>query len=551
MERGTATIFKVWGAGMKNMEEMTLRQKIGQMLLCGFEGTEVTAELADFIEQYRIGGVIYFARNVRSVEQVALLSEKLQEIAARSGNVPLWISIDQEGGMVARITEGVALMPGQMAIAAGGSKEAAYTAAHIAGQELRALGINLNFAPVLDVNNNPDNPVIGVRSFGESPELVAEYGAQAVRGLQDAGVAATAKHFPGHGDTNVDSHLDLPVVPHSRERILEVELTPFRRAIQEGVDAIMSAHIYFPAFEPEKLPVTLSKAVLTGLLREELGFRGVVMTDCMEMNAISEHYGTVEAAVMAVEAGADLLLISHSRERQIGAIEAIERAVREGRLSEARIDASVQRLLALKRQRGLFDAVRPGADRPVGSAPHRAAAQRISEASITLVKDERRLLPLKRRKTLAVTFSPDVTSMVDESYAGSASLGAALAAHGLDVIDRTVPAKEAAAHRDSLLAAAAGSEQLVVGTYNARFNPAQTELVRALQALRKPLVVVALRVPYDLLEMPFVSTFVAAYESRPLALQSAAKALLGLIPMKGRLPVTLGSYPRGWSVNAQ
>lgn len=548
---------------MKQIQDMTLREKIGQMLLCGFEGTEATDKLKELIAEHQVGGVIYFARNVVNTAQVAELSDQLQEIAGQAGVMPLWVSIDQEGGMVARITEGVALMPGQMALAAGAlgadagasaevsasasasaNSNAAYEAALISGKELRALGINLNFAPVLDVNNNPDNPVIGVRSFGESAELVAEFGLRAVQGFQDANVVATAKHFPGHGDTSVDSHLDLPTIVHEQERIRSLELVPFVKAIENGVDAIMSSHIYFPAFEAEKLPATLSKSVLTGLLREELGYDGVVMTDCMEMNAIAEHYGTVAASVMAIEAGADLVLISHSFDRQIGAIAAIEQAVREGRISEARIDASVERLLALKARRGLLEPQQTG---EVGTAEHCAVAQRLSEASITLVKDEQGLLPLKRTRTLAVTVAAAVSSGVDEAYAGPASLGAALAARGLDVIDRVLPLAEVGGLSGSVLEAAEGVEQIVVGTYNARFHPAQVELVRALQAIGKPLVVVGLRVPYDLLELSEVSTFVAAYESRPLALQSTAKGLLGELEMKGRLPVTLGSgYPAGW-----
>ncbi|SDN39563.1 beta-N-acetylhexosaminidase [Paenibacillus sp. yr247] len=544
---------------MKEVHAMTLREKIGQMLLCGFKGIEATEELEALIAEHHIGGVIYFARNVDNTQQVARLSDQLQQIAEQSGTMPLWISIDQEGGMVARITEGVALMPGQMALAAGAlgpeAKEgikagagcsAAYEAALISGKELRALGINLNFAPVLDVNNNPDNPVIGVRSFGESPELVAEFGQQAVQGFQDANVVATAKHFPGHGDTSVDSHLDLPTIMHGEERIRSVELVPFVKAIESGVDAIMSSHIYFPALEADKLPVTLSKSVLTGLLREELGFEGVIMTDCMEMNAISEHYGTVAASVMAIEAGADLVLISHSRDRQIGAIAAIEQAVHEGRLTEARIDASVKRLLALKERRGVL-APQSNATAEVGTAAHCAVAQRLSEASITLVKDEQKLLPLKRVRTLAVTVAAAVSSGVDEAYAGPASLGAALAEQGLDVLDRVLPLQEIGELREAVLAEALQAEQIVIGTYNARFHPAQVELVRDLQALGKPLVVVALRVPYDLLELPDISTFIAAYESRPLALQSTAKCLLGGLALRGRLPVSLGShYPAGW-----
>nr|WP_223067124.1 beta-N-acetylhexosaminidase [Paenibacillus caui] len=536
---------------------MDLRQKIGQMLLCGFEGTEITEEMSRLIEEYPIGGVIYFARNVHSVRQIGKLSSDLQSAAKAAGQLPLWISIDQEGGMVARITEGIALMPGAMAVAAAGSVQDAYESAWISGRELRALGINLNFAPVLDVNNNPQNPVIGVRSYGESPKQAADFGSAVIRGLQNAGVAATAKHFPGHGDTDVDSHLDLPTISHDRERMEQIELVPFKRAIEEGVDAIMSAHIYFPALEQEKLPVTLSRSVLTGLLREELGYEGIITTDCMEMNAIAEHYGTVEAAVMAVEAGADMVLISHRRDRQQGAFEALEQAVREGRISEERIDASVRRLLHYKENRGLFaggPAETEQALREVGSESHRKVAQRISERSITLVKDEGGVLPLRLAPTLAITIAAEVATLVDETLKpdGVRSLGASLAALGLEAVDYAVPASQVSACAEELLqkAAAPEVEQIVIATYNARFSPEQIALVQGLHKLNKPLAVVSLRSPYDLLSFPEIGTYIAAYESRPLALESTAKALLGKIPFTGSLPVSLGeAYPAGWMWN--
>lgn len=633
---------------------MDLRDKLGQMLLGGFDGTKMTTEAMKLIAAYRTGGIIYFSRNVSSPGQLADLTRELQEAAAANGVPPLWISIDQEGGMVARITEGVTLMPGQMAIAAAGSAQEAYRAAYISGSELRRIGINLNYAPVLDVNNNPLNPVIGVRSFGESPEAAAEFGAAAVRGYQDAGVAATAKHFPGHGDTDVDSHLDLPTVPHDRARMDKVELVPFKRAFAEGVDAVMSAHIYFPALEKEKLPVTLSPAVLTGLLREELGFEGIITTDCMEMNAIAEHYGVAEASVLAVLAGADQILVSHRSDRQGAALAALEAAVHEGRIDEARIDDSVRRLLRMKWKRGIltcgsaarllgetanasgesaalasqtateavtradageareeerqsegFEPIEvksggtgigssagdlPYESEMFGGSAEKAAsgnaadvsgagernlvdgsrqkaalvglaglrapealdtARRISEASVTLVRNEQKILPLRPARTLAITCSANVTAFVDESIASTRGLGRELAELGLDVVDRVIDAGQVAAHLEALLAEAEREDvkQIVVGTYNAQFNPAQAELVRRLQALGRPLAVVALRDPYDLLAFPDVPAYAAVYESRPLALRSAASALLGRIPFCGRLPVSVGpDYPAGWGL---
>ncbi|WP_426333934.1 beta-N-acetylhexosaminidase [Paenibacillus silvae] len=612
----------------QRLGQMSLRDKIGQMLLCGFHGTEPEGEVEKLLRGYPIGGVVYFARNVVSPEQVERLSSGLQDIAQASGNVPLWVAIDQEGGMVARITQGIALMPGQMAIAAAGSTQDAYEAARISGMELKSMGINMNFAPVLDVNNNANNPVIGVRSFGESPEAVAEFGAATIAGFQNAGIAATAKHFPGHGDTDTDSHLDLPVITHDRARVNQVELAPFRAAIVEGVDAMMSAHIYFPALEPERLPVTLSHSVLTGLLRKELGYEGMIVTDCMEMNAIAVHYGTVDAAVLAVEAGADMVLISHTAQLQMEAFAALENAVSSGRISERRINESVKRLLTYKAKRGLLEmesstaieasiakinnvsgkqepeeqhrmdaeydmtsTTAPGEkpfiqsmnaleptidDEPLSDMEqvkqvtdmeltsamkpqsalasshaslqrndplHHEVARRISEKSITRVRDTQHMLPLQKERTLVITVAAEVTSIADEQLDEAATLGAALSAQGLDVVDLMVAADEIAISSARLLQAAEAEDvkQIVVGTYNAG-SPSgdpQCRLIGWIGQLGKPLAVVALRSPYDMQKLPDVQTYIAAYESRPLAMSSAAKAMMGQIPFEGKLPVSL------------
>jgi len=531
------------------LSRMTLREKIGQMLLVGFHGTDVPDELRAFIAEGRIGGVILFARNVESPAQVARLTASLQDIAREAGLPPLWISIDQEGGMVARLTEGVALMPGNMAVAATGEPSLAYEAALVAGRELRALGINMNYAPVLDVNNNPANPVIGVRSYGESPERVAAFGAAAIRGHAAAGVAAAAKHFPGHGDTSVDSHLDLPLVGHDRARLDAVELAPFRRAIAEGVDLIMTAHVRFPAIGPGGLPATLSPAALTGLLRGELGFDGVITTDCMEMKAIADYYGTVEACVLAVAAGADQVLVSHTLELQQGALRALEAAVLDGRIPAERIEAAARRSLRLKAARGVLASGAPGpaaagaeaALDVVGCEAHLAVARSISERSVTLVRD-RGVLPLQGGRTLAVTVAAAAQTIADEAVRASAGLGAALAALGLDCRDERVDASPAEARIAELgsLAREGGWTRIVAGVYNATFHPAQIRLIEALQASGVPLVVVALRNPYDLAAFPDADGCVAVYENRPLSLVSAAKALVGAIPFRGALPVTLG-----------
>jgi beta-N-acetylhexosaminidase len=334
------------------LKNMSLEEKVGQLFQVGFQSKSIDREIKDLIENYHIGGVIYFTRNIENLEQTASLSKNLQQLALNSGSgIPLFISVDQEGGKVRRIKD-LTYFPANIEIGATGDKELSRKAAAVTAKELKGLGINVNLAPVLDVNNNPANPVIGERSFGADPILVAEMGVAYIKGLQAEGIIATAKHFPGHGDTAVDSHFDLPVINHSRERLDQVELYPFKKAIEAGVDSIMAAHIYFSTIEPEAgIPATLSKAVLNDLLREELNFDGVIITDDMEMGAIKNSFGTAAGAVKTIEAGADIVLISHSYDKQKQAIEALIKAVENGRISEKRIEESLRRIIKLKGKR--------------------------------------------------------------------------------------------------------------------------------------------------------------------------------------------------------
>lgn len=307
---------------------MSLEEKIGQMLMPDFRNwkkkgessakglTEMNDEVAGIIEKYRLGGVILFAENVTGTEQTVRLTDGLQQA---SPDIPLFITIDQEGGIVTRLESGTNLA-GNMAVGASRSGKNAFRSGKIIGKELSSLGINVNFSPVLDVNNNPDNPVIGVRSFSSKPELTSKLGIQMMKGLQDEQMIATAKHFPGHGDTAVDSHYGLPLVPHNEKRLRSVELAPFQKAIDAGIDMIMTAHVQFPAFddttykskkdgEDIMVPATLSKKVMTDLLRKDLSFKGVVVTDALNMKAISDNFGQEEAVVMAVKAGVDIALM--------------------------------------------------------------------------------------------------------------------------------------------------------------------------------------------------------------------------------------------------
>jgi beta-N-acetylhexosaminidase len=323
---------------------MTLREKIGQLFMVGFIGTSVTPDLASFIKKYKPGGVILFSRNLESVEQMVDLTNALQACSPHS---PLLISIDQEGGRVSRLPKGFTIFPPCDLLGRCNSTELAYAAAATIAKELRAVGVNMNMAPVLDVNSNPDNPVIGDRAFGATPDIVCEMGMATAAGLQDNKVVACGKHFPGHGDTAVDSHKELPVVEASRERLEAVEFPPFRRAVAQGVVSMMTAHVLYRALDPE-LPATLSPTIITNFLRKELQYDGVLLTDDLEMHAIIDHYGVEDAAVRAVLAGCDVLLICKDRDREIAAFEAVEQAVETGTISPERLDQSVARITRLK-----------------------------------------------------------------------------------------------------------------------------------------------------------------------------------------------------------
>jgi len=364
--------------------EMTSREKIGQLFMVGFMGTSVTPELASFIKEYKPCGVILFSRNLESVGQIVELTNDLQRCSKKS---PLLISIDQEGGRVSRLPKGFTIFPPCELLGRCNSSELAYAAAATIAKELKAVGINMNMAPVLDVNSNPDNPVIGDRAFGSTPDVVSEMALVTAAGLQDNKVVACGKHFPGHGDTNADSHKELPVVEAPRGRLEAVEFPPFRRAVAAGIATLMTAHVLYRALDDE-LPATLSPAIITNLLREDLRYDGVVLTDDLEMHAIVDHYGVGDAAVRAVLAGCDVLLICKEHEREVAAFDAIEQAVSSSAISMERLDQSVARIQRLKRRfiAPYKPAVISDAMLVAGCRSHQALLQNMRQAHARLEK---------------------------------------------------------------------------------------------------------------------------------------------------------------------
>ncbi|BCW97568.1 MAG: beta-N-acetylhexosaminidase [Armatimonadota bacterium] len=518
---------------------LSLDEKIGQLLMFGWQGETheenitVSSHARLLLEEFKVGGVVLLGRNVGTPAETARCMNELQE----RSKLPLFIIVDQEGGMVARFKDPFVVFPANMALGATGDPSLAYRAARATAEQLRAVGVNFNFAPCVDVNNNPLNPIIGTRSYGDNPETVARFAPEAIRGLHEGGVMTSAKHFPGHGDTAVDSHLALPVVDFPRERMDAVELPPFRAAMDAGVASIMTTHILFPALDPE-LPSTLSPRIITGLLREEMGWQGLVVTDDLEMKGVADKWGAAQAAVLSLKAGVDCPLICHTLETQVEAVRAIKDALAAGEITEERIDASVRRVLELKERFGLLDGVAPvdpEAALPVVSSPEKKAlALEIARRAVTVVRNGRGVIPAD---------PGDGRIVVISLHHSVERLGAAFRAIHPRTDVLAVSTDQARSPESIALPEDAGL--VVVGTcpsepWTAGLDvKAQATMVKHLLKWPKPVCVVALRDPYDLLMFPEVQTYVALYGYRDEMLQSCAEVVLGRISPSGRVPVTL------------
>ena len=511
-------------------------------MVVGFKGKIAPQSIIDLIHQHQVGGIILFSHNVGTPQELLSLTASLQLEAKKAGyEYPLLICLDQENGVVRRLGKGTTAFPGAMSIGATSKSENAFEISYATGKELKELGVNWNLAPVLDVNNNPDNPVIGVRSFGENPQVVAEFGKNAMKGLQNAGVITTLKHFPGHGDSNVDSHLSLPVIGHSRERLNDVELVPFKACIAEGADTIMSAHVYFPAIEDrENVPATLSKKVISGLLREELGFDGVVTTDCLEMKAISQTIGTERGAVEALNAGVDLVMVSHTYEVQLRTIKEIELALAQGVLREETLKASLGRINRLKEKYLSWE--NTPFNSPfisLGSEKHKKLAEKVFEESVTIVKNED-LLPLKRNQNILV-INPSNQNIygVEDIKEINTTLSDAMQEFSDQVEAYDFPESFTLNEMDVLIQKAKEFDVIIMGTLSVSSSSYEIELFNRLVKLDIPIVGVAMKNPYDLRFFPDVAAYLATYEFTYLALRTAAQAIFGKVSVSGKLPVTL------------
>jgi beta-N-acetylhexosaminidase len=533
-------------AAAATLARLDLQQKIGQLFTVYAYGDTATTQDpaytsqnqahygvdngAELVQKYHVGGVIYFSwtGSLANPSQIAGLSNGLQQAASTGDGVPLLISTDQEGGSVTRIGAPLAVSAGNMAIGATGSVRDSFDMSKVTGDQLKALGINVDDAPVVDTNTNPQNAADGPRSFGDRALPVAAFGAASVLGYQRAGIAATAKHFPGLGSTNVNTDNGIAVTDESRTQFERNDLPAFRAAVAAGTDEIMAAHIVAPALDPSGTPASLSKPIVTGILRDQLHYNGVVITDSLEAAAL-QNVDPAQRAVQAVEAGVDDLLMPTDL---AAAEQAVLDAVRSGAIPQARIDQSVLRILRLKQKLGLFSTAQVDAGQAtarVGTPEQLAIAARTATDSLTLVRNN--ALPLASnsgKRTLVTGWGAGTTT----------TLTGSIAANGVSTQRLYTGSAPSNASIASAVAAARQSDDVLVITNNAWADPGQQKLVNALIQTGKPVIVVAVGGPYDLAYTPGAGTFVAAYGYQPATLTALVAMLFGGLP-KGRLPVTI------------
>jgi beta-N-acetylhexosaminidase len=543
----------------RTLASLSLRAKVGQLMMpwVGGEyaaiGSPEFEQVRRWVEEDSVGGLVL---SIGTPLAYAMKTNELQ----RRARVPLLIASDMENGPGMRLAGiyaiptlltqgGGTVFPPVMALGATGSEELAFDLGRVTGREARAVGVHLNFGPILDVNSNPLNPIINTRSFGEDPRLVARLGAAYVRGARAAGLMSTAKHFPGHGDTHEDSHISLPVIPADRARLETIELPPFRAAIAEGIDAVMTAHIAVVGVEgPDAPPATLSPRFMNTVLRDELRFPGLLITDAMTMGAVRTRYGDSEPLILALEAGNDILLMPRDVTH---AIATVMEAVRAGRLTEERIDSSVRRILEMKARAGLHlgrlvdvDAI----PHIVNVPGHAAVARDVAEKSIVLARDVRGHVPLVEsvREVLAITYAETTDLIAGRAFDRELrSLGYTVRSVRVD--DRTTAAEYA------LLGARADSADLVLVSAYVEPRDHRGDIsagggfvgfVNRLSAESAPLVVVSFGSPYLLTAFPAISSYLLAWGGAPLSQQAAARSLAGVAPITGTLPVSLPPHHR-------
>ncbi|MFL5563738.1 MAG: glycoside hydrolase family 3 protein [Gemmatimonadaceae bacterium] len=546
------------------LASLSLREKVAQLIMPWVGGDYAAVGSPEFeqvrrwVQDDRVGGLVL------SIGLPLSYAAKLNELQARA-RVPLLIASDMENGPGMRLGNIYALpsllpqgggttFPPVMALGAAGSEDLAYKLGQVLGTEARAIGVHMVFGPVLDVNSNPLNPIINTRSFGENPALVSRLATAYIRGARSTGLMSTGKHFPGHGDTDVDSHLDLPTIRADRAHLDSVDFPPFRKAVAEGIDAIMTAHIAVVGVEGDTAgPATLSHRFMTDVLRDEMHFGGVLFTDAMTMGGVAKRYGATEPLIKALEAGADVLLMPRD---VTNAITTVTEAVHSGRLTEARIDASVRRILTAKARAGLrtgrlvdLNAV----DRIVDIPEHTKIAEEVAARSITLAQDKMNLVPLRSASAGGTSVVDSSTRILSITYADASDLVAGRTFNS--VIENRIPGTRTVrvdnrttdAEYAALTAQADSASLLLVSAYvsprefagSVGTQGAFSQFVEKLALSGKPIIVLSFGSPYLLSAFPSVSSYLLAWGGAPISQRAAALALVGEREINGKLPISL------------
>lgn len=524
----------------EKLQSMTLREKIAQMVISSTipenvkEGSPEFNKLKKLCEVHKIGGFIFFKGS--SMDYVRL-ANKLQSYS----ETPLLMSADFERGTRMRVTDG-SIFPNNMAIGAADNIELTYQMGKEIARETRLLGIHQNYAPVCDVNNNPNNPIINVRSFGEDPQLVSRLSAAMINGLQSGNVIATAKHFPGHGDTDIDSHSDLPVLNFDMERMNAIELVPFKNAIENKVGSVMIAHLSFPELEKSpRIPASLSQEIVKGLLIDKLKYDGLIVTDALNMKGITKYFSTAEVAVMCVKAGIDLILMPLD---EVKTIDAIENAIKTGEISEERINYSAEKILSAKMKLGLFEnkyVQEADIYKSINTSTAIELSQKIADQSITLVKESAKIFPIDKTKKTALVIISEGGEQDNISYLTSAAsdyfLNLNTYISTASKTDKDLNDLEKFKNYDYIICAVFAKVRF--GTGKISVSNKNIELIKNLNSLNNSIAVISLGNPYLLKEFPEVNSYICAYGDNDFSINAVLKAITGEIKFKGKLPVTI------------
>ncbi len=514
-------------------KNLSIREKIGQRLFIGFEGQTITETLKELICEYRIGNIILFRQNVENKYQLKKLCDDIQQLVQQELGILALISIDQEGGMVTRLSPDCSNVPGAMAISATGNKQYAYQAGLLTAKELVAMGVNFNLAPNMDINNNHQNPVIGIRSYGDTAKQVSEYGLEMIKGLTDGGVISCVKHFPGHGNTITDSHLGLPTIDFDYEQIETCELVPFKSAIDAGVPSVMMAHISYPKIEKENIPATFSKVFIQEILRKRLGFKGLIISDCMEMQAIRTNYGTPNGILRSIKAGIDIAFCSHTAELAKQTVLLIEQAVENGEITEDMLDENLNRIIDIK-QRYLEKNHDTSLD-TVGCEQHTGLVSEILEKSICLYQDEKFELGNKPFFVACEPYNATGITNVSKDYV-SFSKELSETFSGEYIINSSNPDETEIAE---ILSKVSNASSVVFGSYQAHLNSGQIALADRLSSIGVPMLCVALRNPYDVLHMPRPAKKIVVFEYTKKSIKAIEKVINGQLIPSGILPINI------------